>query len=72
MATTLPTRRIGGHSDHSRGVLRRLLAGAIDARQRQARRQVNALLSEFDEAILATFGYARHVVDERCRGPLPL
>jgi hypothetical protein len=53
-------------------ILRRILAGAIDARQRQADRQVNALLLSLDEGTLATFGCIRTGLHDSTGGPLPL
>jgi len=70
MATTITHGRTRGHPRPS--IFHRILACAVDSRQRQARRQVNALLLGLDDAALASFGGARRTLDEACRGPLPL
>ena len=41
------------------GFLRNAYLGIVEARSRQAAREVNEFLSDYDDAALAVFGYRR-------------
>ena len=71
MATRTPG-DVAYRATPSRGVLRRVMARAISAREARARQSLRAYLLGLDDATLATFGYDRSALAEAGRDRFPL